>query len=379
MWFRRKNRDRPLDAELRYHFERLVRESIAAGIDPGEARRRAQLEFGGMEQIKEECRDVRGRWLEDLGKDLRYAVRTLLRSPGFLVVSVLSLALGIGANTAIFSLINAVMLRPMPVREPERLVQITRLMPDGKPGVVSYPLFQYFRDNLKSIAGAEAQVYSRPTITMDGAEDVIGAELVSGDHYSLLGIEPAAGRLLEATDDMSAPASPAAVIGYRYWQRRFGLSPTTIGKTFTLRNKVFTIVGVTPPRYQGTRPERDPDITLPLSVMLSEGQRREPTNNMFNMMGRLAPGVTVRQANAELQVVWQGFAQRLAAASPEKEPPGDSAPARRGPERGQRFQRAWQLLFGSAAGADGHCRPGPAAGLRESVGPVAGAGSLAPA
>ena len=307
-----------MDAELRYHFERLVRESIAAGIDPAEARRRAQLEFGGIEQIKEECRDVRGRWLEDLGKDLRYAVRTMRRSPGFLAVSVLSLALGIGANTAIFSLINAVMLRPLPVREPDRLVQIARLRPNHKPGQISYPLFEYFRDNLKSISISAAEVSSNPTITMDGAEEAIGAELVSGNHYSLLGMEAAAGRLIEPADDVSAPASPAAVIGYRYWQGRFGLSPTAIGKTFTIQNKVFTIVGVTPSRYHGTRPERDPDITLPLSVMLNDTQRREPTNNMLSMLGRLKAGVTIPQANAELQVVWPIFAQRLAAASPEK-------------------------------------------------------------
>src|SRR6266404_5197577 len=154
MWFRRKTFETQLNAELRYHFETLVRDFVAAGVPPEEARRRARLEFGGVEQIKEQCRDVRGRWLEDLAKDLRYTARMLLRSPGFLAVSVLSLALGIGANTAIFSLINAVMLRSLPVQEPERLVQITRLTPEGKPGVISYPLFQYFRDNLKSISAS---------------------------------------------------------------------------------------------------------------------------------------------------------------------------------------------------------------------------------
>ena len=137
-------RDEGVDRELRYHFDRLVREYIATGMDPDEARRRTRLEFGGVEQIKEECRDVRGRWLEDFGKDLCYAVRTLRRSPGFVAVAVVSLALGIGANTAIFSLIDAVMLRTLPVKEPERLVMTTRLTEEGKPGVVSYPLLSTF-------------------------------------------------------------------------------------------------------------------------------------------------------------------------------------------------------------------------------------------
>jgi predicted permease len=333
MWFRKKRADRPggqthltsearLNAELRYHFERLVRESIAAGIEPGEARRRAQLEFGGVEQIKEECRDVRGRWLEDLGKDLRYTTRTLRRSPGFVVVSVLSLALGIGANTAIFSLINAVMLRSLPVQKPERLVQISRLRENGKPGVVSYPLFQYFQDNLKSISGAAVEMSADPAIMMDGAEEVVTAELVSGDHYGVLGMEPAAGRLLEPADDAISPAAPAAVISYRYWQRRFGLNSAAIGKTFALRDNVFTIVGVTPLRYQGTRPGSDPDITLPLSMMLSDSARREDALNMLSMMARLKPGVTIQQADAELQVLWQSFLHRRAAAVQEKNRPG---------------------------------------------------------
>ena len=322
MWFGSKTSETQLNAELRYHFEKLVGDFVAAGIPPEEARRRARLEFGGVEQIKEQCRDVRGRWLEDLAKDLRYTARMLRRSPGFLAVSVLSLALGIGANTAIFSLINAVMLRSLPVQEPKRLVQITRLTPDGKPGVISYPLFQYFRDNLKSISTSAVELSSTPAILLDGAEEVVDAEMVSGAHYSLLGLEPAAGRLLDATDDVIAPASPAAVIGYRYWQRRFGLNPAAIGKTFTLQNNVFTIVGVTPPRYQGTRPGRDPDITLPLYMMLSENSRREAGLNMLSMMGRLAPGVTLPQANAELQVLWQSDVQRVAAEAPEKDRPG---------------------------------------------------------
>src|SRR5260370_34724743 len=274
MWFR-KTVEAHLDTELRYHFERLVRESIASGMEPGEALRRARLEFGGVEQIKEDCRDVHNRWLEDFGKDLRYTARTLRRSPGFLTVSVLSLAFGIGANTAIFTLINAVMLQSLPVKSPERLVQITRLTPDGKPLSVSYPLFQYLRENMKSVSATAAQMESNPAIVMDGAEELVNAELVSGDHYSVLGIEPAAGRLLEPADDVIAAGSPAAVISYRYWQRRFGLSPAALGKTFNLqiRNRVFTIVGVTPPQYHGARVGRDPDITLPVSMMLNDTQR----------------------------------------------------------------------------------------------------------
>jgi predicted permease len=322
MWFRKKKADLELSAELRYHLERLTRDFIAAGMEPAEAQRLARLEFGGVEQIKEECRDVRGRLLEDTGQDLRYAARTLGRSPGFLVVSVLSLALGIGANTAIFSLIDAVMLRSLPVQAPERLVQITRLQANGKPGVVSYPLFEYFRDNLKSISGSAAEMSADRAITMDGAEELVTAEMVSGVHYSLLGMEPSAGRLLQPADDEIAPASPAAVISYRYWQRRFGLNSTAIGKTFTLGDKVFTIVGVTPPRFNGTRPGRDPDITLPLLMMLSDSQRHEDSVNMLSMMARLKPGVTVQQADAEVQVLWQNFLLRRVTAVEEKYRPG---------------------------------------------------------
>src|SRR5439155_9600103 len=142
MWSARR-RDPRIGDEIRFHRDRLIEDYVAAGLDRSEAERRAFLEFGSVPQIEEACRDVRGRWLDDLAQDLRYAVRTLRRNRAFAGVAVLSLALGIGANAAIFTLINAVMLRTLPVQEPDRLVQMTRLL-DGRPGFVSYPLFEYF-------------------------------------------------------------------------------------------------------------------------------------------------------------------------------------------------------------------------------------------
>jgi len=324
MWTRRQSEQRPeqrLQAELRYHFEHLVEDLTAQGLDPAEARRRAQLEFGGLPQIAEECRDVRGHWLEDLRKDLRYTARTLRQSPAFLTVAVLSLALGIGANTAIFTLIDAIMLRSLPVPQPERLVQVTRLSQDGKPTVVSYPLFEFFRDNLKSISGAAVAMASGSTIVMDGAEEEVSTELVSGGYYSLLRLEPAAGRLLQPEDDTVAPAQPAAVISYRYWDRRFGRDPAALGKTFAFLDHVYTIVGVAPERFHGTTAGRDPDFTMPVSMTLSPTQRREDSFNLLDLIARLAPGVSAREADAEVQVIWPRFRERLASAVPEKSRP----------------------------------------------------------
>jgi len=310
-----------MDKELRYHFERLVEDFRAQGLGEAEARRRARLEFGGLGQIEEECRDVRGRWLADFTRDLRYAARSMRRNPGFVAVAVVSLALGIGANTAIFRLIDAVMLRRLPVREPERLVRIARLGPDGSPYSVSYALFDYLRANLKTIAMSALEMESAPAVVIDGNEEIVPAELVSGEHFPMLGIAPAAGRLLAPADDAVTGSEPVAVIGYRYWRRRFGADPAAVGKKFTLQiqNKVVTIVGVMPAGFGGARQGFDPDVILPATTMQSDEVRREPTSNWLDLLARLRPGVSIGRANAEAQVVYQSFLARVGPSIPEKD------------------------------------------------------------
>jgi len=319
MWFSKRRNPRLAD-ELRFHRDRLTEDYMAAGMDRKDAERRAFLEFGNVAQIEEAVRDVRGRWLDDLAKDLRYAVRTLRRNPWFSAVTVLSLALGIGANAAIFTLINAVMLQTLPVKEPDRLVQITRLL-DGRPGFNPFPLFEQFRDSVTSISSVFAQGTFDQAITLDGEDEFVTADLVSGGYYVVLGIEPAAGRLLGPGDDVLSPSSPAAVISDRYWQRRFGRSPSAIGKVFNVRDRAFTIVGVTPPSFEGARPGRVPDLMLPLLMMMSDVQRQATDFNWLNVLARLKPGQTVDQANAEVQVLYASFVQSQAAQAPEKDRP----------------------------------------------------------
>ncbi len=321
MWRRKRTPEQELAAELRYHLDSLVREYVRSGLSAEEAERRARREFGAVEQIKDDCRDVRGQLLTDLAKDLLYAARSIRRSPGFAAAAVLSLALGIGANSAIFSLINAVMLRSLPVREPGRLVLITRPRDDGSPGAVSYPVFEQFRDHLKSISAASAEMNGRPLIAIDGADEDVSTQWIAGSYFAVLGVQPAAGRLLGPEDDMPEPEAPAAMISYRYWQRRFGLNPAAVGKTFSLHGRIFTIVGITPKGFSGTRPGFDLDVLLPLQTMLTASQRTEKTNNMLTMLARLRPGIPVQQADAEVRVLWTGIVQGIAAESPAKDRP----------------------------------------------------------
>jgi putative ABC transport system permease protein len=325
--FRKTQIEHELDAELREFLESSIEQKMRTGMSRAAAVRAARLELGSAETVKDRVRDVG--WesvVESVWRDVRDAIRSLRKSPGFTSVAVLSLALGIGANAAIFTLINAVMLRTLPVKAPDRLVQITRLLSSGpeqgRPGFVPYPLFELFRDHVTSISGAFAQGTSDQAIAIDDEDEFVTVDLVSGAYSTVLGIEPAIGRLLEPGDDVLSPASPAAVISDRYWQRRFGRSPSAIGKTFTVRDRTFTIVGVTPPSFEGARPGRVPDLMLPLVMMMSDSQRTSTGFNWLNVLARLKPGATVEQANAETQVLFDAFLLSEAARATEKERAG---------------------------------------------------------
>ena len=308
--FFRKKLEPQLDSEIAYHLDRVTQDYIARGIAPDEARRRAQLEFGGAAQIREDLRDVhRSRLLSDFRQDLAYSARTLRRSPGFLISAVLTLARGIGANTAIFSLKDALMFRPLPVvRNPSALVQLSRAIPGHCTDCrVSYPLFEYFRDRLTSVTGAFAVQDIAHSITIDGIDEEVYGDEVSGAFYSTMGLSPAAGRLLSPEDD--AVPTPVAVISYDYWRRRFGCNPAAVGKTLTYATTDLTIVGVEPEGFPGIEPWRTREFTTPLSMSdrLAGGNgkwKHEWDMNNFEMMARLKPGVSIDRANTEIDLVF---------------------------------------------------------------------------
>jgi predicted permease len=335
--FRRAQTERRLDAELRFHLEQQIADHLASGMSPGEARRRARLEFGGIDQVKEECRDVgAARFVETLIQDLRFALRQLRRSPALAVVVVLSLALGIGANTAIFSLMDAVMLKNLPVKNPQQLVflQWATPTPQFPPDPVlsslhgdmfptqtggmtstsfSYPAFQEF--------GARNHVFSslfgfqsagRLNVMIRGHASLASGDMVTGDYFAGLGVSPVAGRTI--TDADEKPGAPlVAVVSYGFWQRQFGASLSALGKTITLNSVPFTLVGVAPPEFFGLQPGTKLDIWVPISTqprILPEWDR--PRESWFTernrwwvvMMGRLKAGVTRQQALAEMKVLF---------------------------------------------------------------------------
>ena len=318
-WSRRQ--DPRVRDELRYHRDRLVDDYVAAGMDRPAAERRAFIEFGNVDGLEEAVRDARGRWWADFLQDLRYAGRTLRRSPGFALAAILSLALGIGANAGIFSVINAVMLRSLPVNEPRRIVLISRLNEDGRPLWVPFPLVERLRENLRSVSGLAALATSRETVVIDGDDELVDADLVSGTYFDVLGVRPAAGRLLAPSDDVIAPEAPAVVISDRYWARRFVRDPAAVGKVIRVRDRLFTIVGVTPASFQSIRPDRTPDVSLPLLAMLREDQRQAIDMNNYMVIARLRPRHRVAQTNAEVQTLYGAFLEFQASQEREKDRP----------------------------------------------------------
>jgi predicted permease len=331
--FRRARTERQLDAELRFHLDQQIAYYVATGMTPEEARRRARLEFGGLDQVKEECRDVgAAHFVETPIQDLRYGLRQLRRNPGFTTIAVITLALGIGANTAIFSLIQAVMLTDLPVREPQQLVWMKwhskqwpeRFYQDGinAEEEFSYPNFEIFQKQRQAFSSVFAFTPlgisdQNTTIAVRRQASFANGEMVTGSYFSGLGVQPLLGRILTEQDE--SPGAPGvAVISYAYWTREFARDPSVVGKAITLDGCPYTVVGVTPPQFTGVAPPNAPDVWIPFTAKPGIGpwgQSPEGSKTVFNQrywlclwtMARLRPGVSREQAQAVADTVSRNF------------------------------------------------------------------------
>jgi predicted permease len=311
-FFRKRKLDGDLDAEFQSHLAMLSDEHVRRGMTVEQAQHAARRDFGGVEQAKESYRDQRGLpFLETLVQDVRYALRMLRKSPGFTAVVVLTLALGIGANTAIFSLMNAVLLQSLPVRHPEQLIVVryTDAQPRGAEEDFSYPMYQVLRDKSAVFDGVLTRSGVSFNVTYAGQSEWAYGELVSGNYYEVLGVRPWLGRLLSPEDDRTPGAHPVAVLSYGYWQARFGGDPSIVGRKILLDAQPMTVVGVSAPGFFGTEMARDPSITVPMMMTLvfkpvPANRMQSARHRWLTILARRNPEISVSKAQASTDVLY---------------------------------------------------------------------------
>lgn len=299
--FRWVQADQELDDELRDHLKRAAEEYVERGMTQEEARRRARLDLGGIEQTKEECRDARRvNWIQDFAQDLNFGLRMLRKSPGFTTVAVLTLALGIGANTAIFTMTNGLMLRTLPVRDPGRLVELLHQYP-GEPAFngFSWDAYRIMRDGNHVFSDLIVGSMNFVTIRGDNLQpQTVFCGTVGGTFFQALGVRPAAGRLIGPEDVHMGYHNPVAVVSWSFWKSRFDLNPGIIGKKIVVGDDSLTIIGVTQRGFYGLSNEAPQDIWWPISLGPSSGM-------WYGLLARLKPGVSLEQARAEMAVLFQ--------------------------------------------------------------------------
>jgi putative ABC transport system permease protein len=309
--FRRSAVERRLNDELQTFVEMSAASRIHDGMPPAEARRLALLELGGLEQAKERVRtDRHGASVDEVAQNVRYGLRALARSPGFTAVVVLTLAFGIGANTAIFSIIDSLLLRPLPVREPSQLALLTNEEPDGGQESWTYPIFEQIRERRTAFGGiaAWATADTAFNLAQGGEMNIVSGLWVSGELFDVLGVPAALGRMLSPADDVRGGGvnGPVAVISHGFWQRHFGGAPDVVGRTLTLERIAFTVVGVTPPGFAGLNVGRAFDVALPFGaeplVRGVKDSRLDQWGSWWvSILVRLKAEQTVGQATAELR------------------------------------------------------------------------------
>src|SRR6266508_3873951 len=297
--FHKARTEHELTDEIDAYLDMLVEQKIKEGLDPAEARRAAMIELGGREQVKEKVREVNaGYQLEILWQDLRYGLRMLGRNPGFAAVAALTLALGIGANAAIFSIVNAVLLRPLPYAEPERLVTIFYHHPILGLWIANDETFLMWREQANAFEKVAAYTEGTVDLSGNGEPERLTAALVSADLFSTLGVSPALGRVFTPDED-KAGGAPAVILSHALWRRRFSGDPQMIGRSITLDGKSHTVVAIMTP---GFRFPGEQDLWKPLALDVSRVLRGERSLHL-EVIARLKPGVPLEAARSVLSLI----------------------------------------------------------------------------
>ena len=310
-WFRLRDLESGLDRELKYHIDRRVGDLMQSGLPEPEARRQAVLELGGVTQVQEEVRDIwLTQWLRDFAYDLRFSARSFLRNPAFTTTAVLSLALGIGATTAIYSLVDQVVLHALPVHEPERLVLIDW---HGDPlccgfgtwNLMSYPICRDLQQQDRFFEGVLCRAATTVNLSTGGEHRPAAAEIVSGSYFPVLGVNAALGRVLGSDDDGTPGTNPVVVLSYDFWKTQFASAPDVIGRKVLVNQNPMTVIGVAAPSFRGIDVGEVPSLWIPaaMSAQAIPGFASQLDRRMrwMQVLGRLRPEVTAAQAQAGLQ------------------------------------------------------------------------------
>ena len=300
--------DRELSEEVEVHLEMRAAELRQQGVDPDAAREAARREFGGIEQMKEAYRDRRGvPWIEMLAKDVSYGLRGLRRNPAFTLAAVLSLALGIGANTAIFSFINTLMLRMLPVEKPEQLLNLYRTGGWGK-GYASYPLYLEFRKHTDLFAGVFARS-GADKVRFDAGHstrvEYVQREYVTGNYFDALGVRPAIGRLFKDEDSRTPQGHPLVILSYDFWHNRLGLDPAVLGRVLMVDEQPLTVIGVAAPGFHGVEVENHADMWVP--AMMFRGEIMQPGMHWVWIMARSRPEIPKSRVQAAANTIMQQY------------------------------------------------------------------------
>ena len=298
--------DDQLDEEIRAHLELQAEEFVRQGMSPEEARVSARRRFGGVDQVKERYRDGRGLLVvENFARDLRYGARLLGRTPGFAIIAVVTLAIGIGASTAIFTMLNRALFQPLPVRNPGELVALNnsgggnRMFP-----TFSYPTYLDLRDRNRSFAALVGYRFAPVSVSHDGVNERLWSYVVTGNYFEMLGVNAAVGRVIAPADDVERSGHPVTVVSYKFWQQRLGGAADVLNRNVLVNGRTYTIIGVAPKGFFGTEVASAPDLWFPMAMLpeieAGTSQLDERRVEQIFVIARLKPGVAMAQAAAEM-------------------------------------------------------------------------------